>query len=72
VSDPAEIRRLLVAQVTGRVRWRESVQWMVGAGVTEFWEVGAGKALSGMIRRIHKEAAVQAVGTPGDVAAVLG
>ncbi|MBC7154914.1 MAG: ACP S-malonyltransferase [Rhodobacteraceae bacterium] len=72
VSDPAEIRRLLVAQVTGRVRWRESVQWMVGAGVTEFWEVGAGKALSGMIRRIHKEVAVQAVGTPGDVAAVLG
>ncbi len=56
VSDPATIRTLLVEQVTGAVRWRESVEWMAAQGVTEFWEIGAGKALSGMIRRIAKEA----------------
>ena len=67
VSDPGEIRRLLVAQVTGRVRWRESVAWMAGAGVTETWEIGAGKALSGMVRRIAPELAARAVGTPDDV-----
>jgi len=44
VTEADRIRALLVAQVTGSVRWRESVQWLVGAGVTEFWEVGAGKA----------------------------
>ena len=54
VSDPEEIRALLVAQVTGRVRWRESVLWMAGQGVDEAVEVGAGKALSGMIRRTAK------------------
>jgi malonyl CoA-acyl carrier protein transacylase len=54
VSDPAEIRALLVAQVTGSVRWRESVAWMAAQGVTEFWEIGAGKALSGMVKRIAK------------------
>jgi [acyl-carrier-protein] S-malonyltransferase len=72
VSDPEEIRALLVAQVTGSVRWRESVAWMAAQGVTEFWEVGAGKALSGMIRRIAPEAATRAVGTPEDVAATKG
>ncbi|HQY43971.1 MAG TPA: ACP S-malonyltransferase [Paracoccaceae bacterium] len=71
-SDPARIRDLLVRQVTGSVRWRESVEWMAGQGVTEFWEVGAGKALSGMIRRIAKEAECRAVGTPEDVAALNG
>ncbi|SIN88987.1 ACP S-malonyltransferase [Vannielia litorea] len=70
-SNPTTIRSLLVEQVTGRVRWRESVQFMVHEGVTEFWEIGAGKALSGMIRRIEKEAATVAVGTPEDVAAAL-
>jgi [acyl-carrier-protein] S-malonyltransferase len=69
VSDPAEIRALLVAQITGSVRWRESVDWMAGQGVTEFWEIGAGKALSGMVRRIAKEAATRAIGTPDDVVA---
>jgi [acyl-carrier-protein] S-malonyltransferase len=69
VSDPALIRALLVEQVTGSVRWRESVEWMAGRGVTQFWEIGAGKALSGMIRRIAKEAETRAVGTPEDVAA---
>ena len=55
VTDPAEIRTLLIEQVTGAVRWRESVEFMVAEGVTEFWEIGAGKALSGMIKRIVKD-----------------
>ncbi len=70
VSEPGAIRRLLVEQVTGAVRWRESVLWMGQAGVTEFWEIGAGKALSGMIRRILPQAATRAVGTPEDLAAL--
>jgi [acyl-carrier-protein] S-malonyltransferase len=69
VSDPAQIRALLVAQVTGRVRWRESVQWMAAQGVTEYWEIGAGKALSGMIKRIAEGAQTRAVGTAADVLA---
>lgn len=69
VSDPDEIRKLLVEQVTGSVRWRESVTWMAEQGVDAFWEIGAGKALSGMIRRIAKEATTQAVGSPDDVMA---
>jgi [acyl-carrier-protein] S-malonyltransferase len=69
VSDPDLIRALLVEQVTGAVRWRESVLWMAQAGVTEAWEVGAGKALSGMIRRIVREMECRAIGTPEDVAA---
>ena len=68
-TDPAAIREALVAQVTGRVRWRESVAWMAGAGVTETWEIGAGKALSGMVRRIDKALAVRAVGSAEDVRA---
>ncbi len=72
VTDPALIRALLVEQVTGSVRWRESVEWMAAKGVTEFWEIGAGKALSGMIRRIAREADCRAVGTPEDVAAAKG
>ncbi|HET9067201.1 MAG TPA: ACP S-malonyltransferase [Amaricoccus sp.] len=71
-SDPGEIRRLLVEQVTGRVRWRESVLWMAGQGVTEAVEVGAGKALSGMIRRIAKEIETRTVGTPDEVRALAG
>jgi len=69
VTDPDEIRALLVKQVTGRVRWRESVVAMGAMGVTEMWEIGAGKALSGMIRRIDRAIACRAVGTPEDVAA---
>lgn len=69
VSDASEIKRLLVEQVTSSVRWRESVDWMAtSGGVTAFWEIGAGKALSGMIRRIAKEAETRAVGTSADVA----
>ncbi|MEL6127375.1 MAG: ACP S-malonyltransferase [Pseudomonadota bacterium] len=70
VSDPTVIRALLVEQVTGSVRWRESVAWMAGQGVTEIVEVGAGKALSGMVRRIVKSVVTRAVGTPEDVAAL--
>ncbi|SNS43187.1 ACP S-malonyltransferase [Tropicimonas sediminicola] len=68
VQDPAEIRALLVEQVTHSVRWRESIQWMAGQGVDEIWEIGAGKALSGMVRRIEKSVAVRAIGAPKDVA----
>ena len=68
-SDPAVLRELLVEQVTGAVRWRESVLWMAGQGVTEIWEIGAGKALSGMVRRIDREVATRAIGTPEDVVA---
>ncbi|MDE3237368.1 MAG: ACP S-malonyltransferase [Paracoccaceae bacterium] len=71
VSNPALIRDLLVAQITGSVRWRESVLWMAGAGVTEIWEIGAGKALSGMVKRIAKDVATRAVATPEDVAAAV-
>ncbi|MBO9401748.1 ACP S-malonyltransferase [Shimia sp. R9_3] len=71
VRDPDEIRKLLVEQVTGSVRWRESVINMAADGVTEFWEIGAGKALSGMIRKIDRNNAVRAVGTPDDVLAAV-
>jgi [acyl-carrier-protein] S-malonyltransferase len=69
-EDPAEIVRSLIAQVTGTVRWRESVVYMAGAGVTKFYEVGAGKVLSGLIRRLAEGAVVTAIGSPEDVAAV--
>ena len=69
VGSASLIRPLLVEQVTGRVRWRTSVEWMVGQGVAEFWEIGAGKALSGMIRRIHRDAVTRTVGTPAEVVA---
>jgi [acyl-carrier-protein] S-malonyltransferase len=72
VTDPEAIRTLLVDQVTGSVRWREGVAWMAAQGVTEFWEIGAGKALSGMIRRIVPAAVTRAIGTPEDVRAVAG
>ncbi|WP_375570581.1 ACP S-malonyltransferase [Seohaeicola saemankumensis] len=71
VSDPDLIRALLIEQVTGSVRWRESVMWMACAGVTEIWEVGAGKALSGMIRRIARDIECRAIGTPEDVVAAV-
>lgn len=70
VSDPATIRSLLVQQVTGSVRWRESVLWMAEQGVTTLWEIGAGKALSGMVRRIDRSITCKSVGTPDDVKAI--
>jgi [acyl-carrier-protein] S-malonyltransferase len=72
VLEPDRILDLLVAQVTGSVRWRESVLWMQTAGVTEFWEIGAGKALSGMIKRTADGAVTKAVGSPEDIQALRG
>jgi len=67
VTDPKEIVDLLVLQVTGTVRWRESVQAMASAGVTQFVEVGSGKVLNGLIKRIAEGVVAVAVGTPADV-----
>ncbi len=68
VSDPLEVRRLLVEQVTGRVRWRESVGWMAGeGGVSRFVELGAGKVLSGMVKRIAPHVEAEAVNSPSDL-----
>jgi [acyl-carrier-protein] S-malonyltransferase len=73
VTEPDRIRALLLAQITGSVRWRESVQWMDRAGVDDFWEIGAGKALSGMIKRIVEgEVVLRSIGTPQDVLAAKG
>ncbi|MGO3932553.1 ACP S-malonyltransferase [Rhodopseudomonas pseudopalustris] len=69
VTSPEEIRRLLVEQVTGTVRWRESVAYMAGQGVTHFFEIGAGKVLSGLVKRITDGATGLAVGAPADIAA---
>lgn len=69
ISDPEEIRKRLVEQVTGTVRWRESVAYMAGQGVTHFLEIGAGKVLSGLVKRIADGAVGVAVGGPNDVAA---
>ncbi|MCR9126065.1 MAG: ACP S-malonyltransferase [Rhodobacteraceae bacterium] len=71
VQDPEAIRALLIEQVTGAVRWRESVARMAAEGVTEIWEIGAGKALIGMVRRIDRELSTRAVGTQADVVAAL-
>jgi [acyl-carrier-protein] S-malonyltransferase len=69
IQTPEEIVRSLITQVTGTVRWRESVAFMAQAGVTRFYEIGAGKVLSGLIKRIADGATSSAVGTPEDVAA---
>ena len=69
ITEPAEILKSLVAQVTGTVRWRESVAFMAGAGVDSFHEIGAGKVLSGLVKRIAEGATGTAIGTPEDVAA---
>ncbi len=71
VVDPATIRDLLVKQVTGMVRWRESVLYMESQGVSRYVEVGAGKALAGMIKRIAQEPETVSVGAPADVEAFL-
>jgi [acyl-carrier-protein] S-malonyltransferase len=69
VSEPAAIVDCLVKQVTGTVRWRESVAFMAQAGVDRFYEVGAGKVLSGLVKRIASGATGVAIGTPDDIAA---
>jgi [acyl-carrier-protein] S-malonyltransferase len=70
-SDPDEIVRRLVQQVTGRVRWRETVEWFGANSVATLYEVGAGKVLSGLARRINREIATGAIGTAADVEAAL-
>jgi [acyl-carrier-protein] S-malonyltransferase len=70
VTTPGEIVRRLIEQVTDTVRWRESVTFMAGSGVRTFYEVGAGKVLSGLVKRISDSAVGVAIGTPADVAAL--
>ena len=72
ISDPDEIRRRLVEQVTGTVRWRECVQYMAANGIKEVYEIGAGKVLSGLVGRIEKSIKATPVGTPADIDAVIG
>ena len=69
ISDPAEIRRRLVEQVTGTVRWRECVLAMSAAGVSSFYELGSGKVLAGLVKRIDKAATATSVGTPAEIEA---
>ena len=71
VSDADQIRDLLVQQITGRVRWRESVLWMGQNGIEEIVEIGAGKVLSGLTRRINRDISSQAVGTPEQIDAFI-
>ncbi|MCV2875626.1 ACP S-malonyltransferase [Rhodobacteraceae bacterium XHP0102] len=71
-DDPDTIRKNLITQVTGRVRWRESVIWMAENGVRNTWEIGAGKALSGMVKRIAREIETTSIGTAADIAALKG
>ena len=70
ISDPNEIKKLLVSQVTGSVRWRESIMWMAKNNVDEIWEIGSGKALSGMIRRIDRNISLKNVSSPEDIRTV--
>ncbi len=72
VSDPDDIRNLLIEQVTSRVRWRESVLAMRDQGVEEHCELGAGKVLSGLVRRIDRDISSRAIGTPADIEDFLG
>lgn len=71
ITDPVDIRDRLVEQVTGTVRWRESISWLAGEGVDTFVEVGTGKVLTGMVKRIAKEASGMAVNSPDDIDAVI-
>jgi [acyl-carrier-protein] S-malonyltransferase len=71
ITDPNAIRSCLVKQVTGQVRWRESVEKMAADGVDTMVEIGAGKVLCGLVRRINREIACQNIGTPADIEAFL-
>jgi [acyl-carrier-protein] S-malonyltransferase len=70
-TDPARIRALLVEQVTGSVRWRESVLWLKDQGITELVECGSGKVLSGLAKRIDRAVAGRALNTPADIDAFV-
>jgi [acyl-carrier-protein] S-malonyltransferase len=71
VTDPAEIKKLLVWQVTGSVRWRESVTYMTAHGITDIYEIGAGKVLAGLAKRIAKDVNAASLGAPADIDAAL-
>ncbi len=71
ISDPEEIRKRLVEQVTGTVRWRETVQYMAANGITEVYEIGAGKVLAGLVGRIEKGIKTASIGAPDDLVAHL-
>jgi [acyl-carrier-protein] S-malonyltransferase len=71
LTSPQAIRNSLVRQVTGTVRWRESMIYMAQNGVDTFYEIGAGKVLTGLIKRIVAEAKATAIGTPDDIAAYI-
>lgn len=71
VSDPDEIVRLLVEQVTGQVRWRETVEWFAANNVNTLYEVGSGKVLTGLARRIDKSVTGIAINTPADIDSAL-
>ena len=71
VSEPEAIRKLLVEQITKSVRWRESVLWIAKQGVSEIWEIGAGKALTGMARRINRDIKCRHVALPEDISNLI-
>lgn len=71
VSDPVQIRALLIDQITGSVRWRESIGFMAAEGVTDFFEIGAGKALSGMVKRVDRSLNTLAVSSSDDVMSAI-
>ena len=71
VTDAGEIAELLVSQVTGQVRWRETVEWFSANGVTELYEIGSGKVLTGLARRIDKTVSGTAINTPADIETAL-
>jgi [acyl-carrier-protein] S-malonyltransferase len=70
-TDPNRIRQLLVDQIIGRVRWRESVMWMAGQGVTEMVELGTGKVLSGLNKRIDERVKSFNAGTAAEIDALI-
>lgn len=72
ISDPDEIRRRLVEQVTGTVRWRECTLYMAQNGITDVYEIGAGKVLAGLVKRIHKDFNATSIGMPADIEAAIG
>ena len=71
ISDPAEIRKRLVEQVTGTVRWRECTQYMVANGITDVYEIGTGKVLAGLVKRIEKSLNATSLGAPADIDAAI-
>ena len=72
IDDPADIKKRLVEQVTGTVRWRESVLAMVDQGVTDFYELGAGKVLAGLVKRVAPSVNATSIGGPSEIDAAVG